>query len=361
MNALLKRLVVVGGMSVAALVSNPAFAAGTTAGSTITNTVNVSYQVGATTFNATPASDSITVDRKVALTVVETNTATTTVVLGQVKAATSFTITNNSNTTVDVLMTAAQLAGGTAAHGGTDAFDIVTPTIYVDVNADGAWDAGDTLLTSNYVNDLLADGQIKLLVVGDIPTTPTNGQVAGVTLKGQVRESTGTAAANGAAITATTGANTAGVDTVLFDAAGVVAGDVANDGIASDDDDYTISAPTLTVYKTSKLISDPVNGTTNPKMIPGAVVEYCLIVVNSGAAAANAVTLSDTMPLTLAYTSANYVVKVGGTYTGTAPTGTCNADGTATAAAQSGQTVSSNIGSLAAGSTKTILFQATIQ
>jgi uncharacterized repeat protein (TIGR01451 family) len=361
MNPLFKRLIVVGGISVAAMGSNPALAAGTTAGQTITNTVNVSYQVGATTFNATPASDVITVDRKVTISVVETGTTTTSVALGQVKAATAFTVTNSSNTTVDVLMTAAQLAGGTPAHGGTDAFDITGMTIYVDVNNDGLWDAGDTLLTSNYVNDLAADTSVKLIVVGDIPTTPLNGQIAGVTLKGQVRESTGTAAANGAAITATATANTAGVDTVLFDAVGVVAGDIINDGISSDDDDYTISAPTLSVYKTSKLISDPVNGTNNPKMIPGAVVEYCLIVVNSGSSAANAVTLSDTMPTTLAYYSGNYVVKVGGTYTGTAPTGTCNADGTATAAAQSGQTVSSNIGVLAASTTKTILFQATIQ
>jgi uncharacterized repeat protein (TIGR01451 family) len=362
MNAIMKKLLVTAGV-VAAVSSAPAaYAAGTASGTTITNNVDVSYQVGATTYNATQASDAIIVDRKIALTLTETGSVTTPVTLGQTNAATSFTLTNNSNATVDVLMTAAQLSGGTAAHGGTDVFDLTTTTIYVDVNNDGLWDAGDTVLAGNYVNDLAADASIRLLIVGDIPTSQTNGQVAGVTLSGQAREASGTAAANGAAITATVGANTAGVDTVLQDSAFAgVAGDNANDGRVSDDDDYTVSAPTITVFKTSSVVWDPVNLGANPKMIPGARIEYCLIVVNSGAAAANNVTISDTLPATLAYYSGNYIVRVGGTYTGTAPTGTCNTDGTSTAAAQSGQLISSNIGSVAAGATRTIQFQATIQ
>jgi hypothetical protein len=38
----------------------------------------------------------------------------------------------------------------------------------------------------------------------------------------------------------------------------------------------------LTMTKTATLISDPVNGTTNPKYIPGAIVEYAITVTNAG-------------------------------------------------------------------------------
>ena len=37
-----------------------------------------------------------------------------------------------------------------------------------------------------------------------------------------------------------------------------------------------------TVLKTVDIISDPVNGTTNPKAIPGAILEYSITVTNSG-------------------------------------------------------------------------------
>ncbi|MBD2841896.1 DUF11 domain-containing protein [Erythrobacter sp. KMU-140] len=44
----------------------------------------------------------------------------------------------------------------------------------------------------------------------------------------------------------------------------------------------TPSLPSLSVTKISSIISDPVNGTTNPKAIPGAIVEYLISVQNSG-------------------------------------------------------------------------------
>ena len=52
-----------GVFTLAALLANPAYASGTTAGSTITNTATVNYQVGGISQNATTASDTLTVDR----------------------------------------------------------------------------------------------------------------------------------------------------------------------------------------------------------------------------------------------------------------------------------------------------------
>jgi uncharacterized repeat protein (TIGR01451 family) len=54
----------------------------------------------------------------------------------------------------------------------------------------------------------------------------------------------------------------------------------------------------LTIVKSSALVSDPVNGATNPKSIPGAIVAYTLSVTNSGPSAvdANTVLIIDTLP-----------------------------------------------------------------
>ena len=50
----------------------------------------------------------------------------------------------------------------------------------------------------------------------------------------------------------------------------------------------------LVITKTSTVISDPVNGTTNPKAIPGARLRYCVQVTNpTGNSAATSVVVSD--------------------------------------------------------------------
>ncbi len=54
---------------------------------------------------------------------------------------------------------------------------------------------------------------------------------------------------------------------------------------------------TLVVTKTSAVVSDPVNGTTNPKLIPGAVVRYTISVTNTGRGPVDPATLVITDPL----------------------------------------------------------------
>jgi uncharacterized repeat protein (TIGR01451 family) len=58
-----------------------------------------------------------------------------------------------------------------------------------------------------------------------------------------------------------------------------------------------LSVP-LTVVKASRVISDPINGTTLPKAIPGAIVEYEIIVTNPAAnpVDADSVVLADPIP-----------------------------------------------------------------
>lgn len=59
---------------------------------------------------------------------------------------------------------------------------------------------------------------------------------------------------------------------------------------------------TLSVTKISSIISDPVSGTTNPKRIPGAMVEYCILISNSGSASADSVVATDNLTGAFTYT-----------------------------------------------------------
>jgi uncharacterized repeat protein (TIGR01451 family) len=337
--------------AIAALSASPAMAAGTTAGTTITNTTSIAYDVSGVTQTAVSASDALTVDRKIDLTVAETGSATTTVSPGQTSAVTTFTVTNVSNATLDLALASTQQSGGSGPHSDTDTFDATNLRTYVDSNANGTYDAGtDTQVT--YLDEVAADASKTVFVLADIPLGKVTGDVAVVVLTATGREGGGSGS-EGVALTQTTGANTSGMDTVFADGAGST--DSAGDAAYSARDDYTAFAAALTVTKTSTIISDPINGTTNPKFIPGATLQYCVIVANAaGSATATNVTISDTLPATLTYYSA-YGIKVDGTVS----SGTCATDGTSGGSFSSG-TVSGTLSSIAASQTRTLLFRATI-
>ena len=124
MNTTMRLLASASVLAVATFAASPAMAAGTASGTTITNNVSVDFQVGGVGQTQVTASDSFTVDRKVNLTVAEVGSTTTSVSPGQTAAVTAFTVTNVSNATLDLALAATQLSGGTAAHGGTDNFDV---------------------------------------------------------------------------------------------------------------------------------------------------------------------------------------------------------------------------------------------
>ncbi len=338
-------------LALAVLGATPALADGTAAGSSITNNVTVQYQIGGIDQTATGASDSFVVDRKVNLTVAEVGTTTTQVTPGQSAAVTTFEVTNTSNATLDFALVASQQNGGAGAHANTDNFDATNVKTYLD-DGDGIYEAGIDLEIT-YLDELAADGSATVFVVADIPLGLDSGDVAAVTLTATGRES-GTAGSQGLALSETTGANTASMDTVFADGAGAT--DAAGDADFSAKDDYTILAAALTVTKLSKVISDPVNGTSpNAKAIPGATIEYCIIVSNaSGSATASSVAISDPLPGEVTYNS-GYGIFVDGTVT----SGACNEDGNAGGSYAAG-TVSGTLSDVAADETKTLRFRAVI-
>jgi uncharacterized repeat protein (TIGR01451 family) len=332
--------------------SSVAFAAGTAAGSTITNNVTVNYSVGGVAQTAVTASNNFTVDRRITLTITEPGNATTQVAPGQSGAVTTFLVTNTSNAALDLGLSIAQPAGGTAPHTGTDNFDVTGGAFYLDnavTGTVGSYDAGDTLVT--WLDEVPADGARTVFYVANVPVGQANGSIAVVTLTAQAREA-GAAATQGAVVTETTGANTAGVDTVFADTAGAT--DATRDGLFSARDDYTVAAALLTMAKNSRVISDPLNTSTNPKMIPGAVVEYCISVANgAGGAVATGVGVSDPIPANTTYNSA-FGIFVDATVTG----GVCSG-GTAGGSFAS-NTVSGTLTNIPANTTRGLYFRVTI-
>ncbi|MBE1528597.1 putative repeat protein (TIGR01451 family) [Sphingopyxis sp. OAS728] len=67
--------------------------------------------------------------------------------------------------------------------------------------------------------------------------------------------------------------------------------------------DVTFCRPTanLTIAKTSIVVSDPTNGTTDPKAIPGATMRYCILVTNNGSGTATGINIGDPLPTTTTF------------------------------------------------------------
>src|SRR3712207_6715724 len=174
-------------LAAAAFAASPAFAAGTTAGTTVTNSVTLDYKIGGIEQKQGTASDSFTVDRKVMLTVAEVGTITTTVTPGQVGAVTAFTVSNASNAPLDFALSATQLSGGTAAHGGTDNFNVTNLKVYADTNGNGGYDSGtDQEIT--YLDQVAADTSRTVFIVADVPLGRATSDIAGVRLTARSEE-----------------------------------------------------------------------------------------------------------------------------------------------------------------------------
>jgi uncharacterized repeat protein (TIGR01451 family) len=383
MTSKLKLLVATAVIPAVLLNAVPAMAAGTTQGTSIVNNITVDYQVGGqgqtqiTNVNQPSSSNTFLVDRKILFTINEkATTGTTSVSPGQTGRITTFLLTNSSNDTLDFTVTPANITGGTAAHGGTDAFNIINPLICLDgvgAAADGACDVAAT--ASITVNDLLADTNATILILGEIPATALNGQVANVSATATALNSTGTAIT--AATDATVNSATT-VETVFADAAKTGNGgtSAARDGIDVATDDYTVGAAALTVFKTSRVVFDNLitagasADPTNPKSVPGATVEYCISVANAvGSATATNLNIRDVIPANMTYVAGS--IRVNATVTSPGASQTC-AGGTAVSDAtdaDAGQFVVaservegtlSNLTGTAGSNTSALVFRATI-
>jgi uncharacterized repeat protein (TIGR01451 family) len=354
-----------------------AFAAGTVAGGTISNTATVDYQVGSVS-QTTVTSNNVTfrVDRKINVTVAEVGGAPTSSAPGSTGQVTIFTVTNNSNTTLDFRLTAAQDNGAPPSpFTGTDNFNVTGVQVFVD-DGDGIYEPAED--TATFIDELAPDDVRTVFVVASVPLARVNGDRSGVSLTATAAGAASNIPANNGTLptvgtlaadsTQTIGADSAAnVDTVFADVAGRVEG--ARSGSHSAYDQYVVSSATITVTKTATVVSDPFNLTTNPKAIPGATIEYCIQVANTGGASATSVQVTDVIPTNTTFVSGS--LNTGGTVT----SGVCNSDGTSEDDDNTGtdetdpnganfdtgtKTVTATIPSIAANATSTAIFRVTI-
>lgn len=309
MNRIWKGLGKVAVAAATLLCAQQALANGTAADTTVSNTVSVDYSISGTPQTQVQSTVTFKVDRKIDVVVAEVGTADTEVVPSATDRVTTFTVTNASNTSLDIaLSTLLDLTTG--PRGNTANFTATNVRIYLD-NGDGNFTVADGGAITHLDNvEATVDGNPTagirtIFVVADIPAGLNNNDVEVVTLTAGARVNDG-AGTLGAVFTDDSGSadNKDTVQNVFADGDGPASDDANRDGKHSDDDAYKVVLTALTVAKSVATISHMIGGdtiTTNPKAIPGAVLEYCVLMTNSGSQAATAVTLSDVVPAQVTY------------------------------------------------------------
>jgi len=289
-----------------------ALAAGTAINTSITNTATLAYSVsGVGQTPVTGTSTAFVVDAKINLSV--TGGATTNVIPGATTpaTATTFSVTNSSNTALDFNLTVVDVIAG-------DNFDPTACAAYVeDGTTPGTYQAAQDTLT--FIDELAVDTSINVYVVCSIPGTATDTQTGLVGLVATARGDftganntyapTTAPAALGAAITETAGADTSTAVDIVFaddlppgtpgadDTVDTGNGAGVRNAAASARNTYLISITVPTVTKTATLLCDPLNGLpgAGAKRIPGAMVQWTIVINNPAATAITLTTISDTL------------------------------------------------------------------
>lgn len=328
-------------------VSAGAQAAGTAAGTDITNIARLSYDVGGTpqgdlcssdTGNSTadtdgtctnnPGKTTFRVDNKIDVLVAESDATKTTVVAGQQNAVTTFTVTNQGNQTQDFALTTANLGNGSTAVAGvtgtpfTDNFTAANCTIAL-ASTTGVATFSST--GGDHIDALAPDETATVTVTCDIPAAQADGSAAVVYL-GATAHANDSAATLGGALTETVANDPAVEDIVFADDAGsdditiTADADGVRDATHSARDVYSVSTATMTVTKVMATVCDPVNGGnsdlagltgTNVFNIPGAVVRWTLTVANTGSASANLNAVADALNANTTF-DPDYITGAGG-------------------------------------------------
>lgn len=125
---------------------------------------------------------------------------------------------------------------------------------------------------------------------------------------------------------------------------------------------FNVQTAALTFTKSSRVVGDLINSPADAKFIPGATVQYCLLVSNAGPLAASTLVLTDTIPSQLTFVS-------GSAQSGTSCAGAATAEDDNNAGADdtdavgvsvSGATLIGVMAALASGASAAITFNATV-
>ncbi len=306
------------------LSSQPAWAAGTSAGTDITNTATADYFVGVTPLTATSNTTTTTVDELLNVTLVGQDAGSqVTVGPGDTNQVLTYQITNTGNGTDSYSLAATNLAG--------DNFDAIAIAIYLD-DGDGIFNAADTLLDGSNDPVMNADDVITVFIVADIPAGLFNGDIANIDLT--VDSNTAT----GAPGTVVVGGGDGGTNAVVG----------AGGGTDSATESYVVSNVVVSLLKSASIV-DPFGG-SDP--VPGATITYSIDVTVTGAGTATGVVISDPIPADTTYVNSSMALG------GTPLTDAVDAD-SADFGITAANTITVDMGDLTAG-TQTITFDVTI-
>lgn len=280
--------------------SQKALAAGTTAGTPISNSATISFAVGGVTQSpVTSAPAAFVVDRKVDLSVTSIGATYTYTAPSVTGAVLAYSVTNEGNAPFNFSFSADNGTVDPFASPNADDIDITFPAgnhIFVESGGDpNAYDSGVDVATS--ISNLAPDASRIVYVLADIPSGATNNQVAAVILIAQALE------LDSSALAESSGADTAGQETVFTDGAGDHSSDVARDARHSGTNAFQVRTGYLSIAKSANTIWDPVDLNTNPKAIPLAYVQYTITISHDGTVpfSANLTTLSDTLVSALTF------------------------------------------------------------
>jgi len=264
-------------------------AGGTEAGTLVENTAKLSFSVGGVAQTPiTSEADVFKVDKKIDFLLENKDTDQVSVVPGSTNQVTTWSITNEGNLLQKFSFTAAQLNGETV-YADADTQDSTGLTMEYSTDGGSNWN----LLTNI---DIAIDATVDIRIKTDIDIARVDGDVMNVSLTATAVDSSGVVESK------TSVADTKNeIDIVFAEDAGAT-GDVKQNGIFVAWGGYIVAAPNLKLIKSSCVLKDPINDTTNPKRIPGATVLYMLDIENSGTSTdATDVIVTDSLPLTLDY------------------------------------------------------------
>lgn len=334
-------------VSLAALFfAQSAFADGTEAGTVVSNTATLSYSIGGveqspidSTDESGNAETTFTVDQKVDLTVTGDK-------------ATNYLVAPSSSRTVAANTLIYKLSNDgnfeqdfkiEVSHVGSDDFDAGTVGATASPQAaevcqftidDGSTTTGPHDLADAPTVTLAIDAEATIEVSCSMPNRPDvdDGHLSTVDVLATAVDATGATMQESAIAD-----REDEVDVVLADATGTDTDAADRNAKHSATQTFEIEAPMLTVVKSSEVLEDPFNGTTNPKRIPGAIVEYTITISNSSDNAASGVKITDVLQAAVAgeveFVAGSIVNASGTTSNFDAGTNTVTAEGIAVPAA----------------------------
>lgn len=304
----------------------PAQAVGTTAGTTISNTAEVTYtDTGGNPVTVPSNTVDLRVDEVINVTVVSADPGDVVAQPGATNQVLSFTVTNTGNGPETFTLAPVNAIGG-------DGFDPTTTSLVLDTNGNGVYDPGvDTVYTPGSNDPLLApDASVRVFVLSTVPAGATDGQ------RGQTDLTA----------TSTTGTGPAGT---VFPGQGAGGGDAVigtTTGTGRDDGFYIVSAATVAFVKSATVV-DPFGGS---RSVPGSIITYTLVATVTGSGSLANLAASDPIPANTTYVPGSLTLG------GAGLTDAADADAGDFAANR----ITVRFGTVAGGQTRTVTFRTTI-